>query len=122
MAKNSTNQLNSNGDRRGMSPNSRKNLENGRNQKGRPKDEDAISRILRDLGSYIPDYPRKNGEPETRSRRQIACEKLWDIADYGEPNHAIAAMNFITERTEGKVTLPIGGEGTITVRVKYDSD
>ena len=104
------NQLNCNGNRRGMSPNSRKNLETGRNKGGRPKDEDAISSILRKIGSTIPPYPKPNGEKETRTRREIACERLWDIAVHGEPKQVISAMYFITERTEGKVLQPVGGE------------
>ena len=115
MVNSSEKQLNKNGDKRGMSPNSRKNLENGRNKNGRPLDMDAVSRILRELGTSLPDYPKKNGEMETRSRRQIACERLWDIACYGEPNHVVSAMSFIAERTEGKVTQPIAGEITANV-------
>ena len=103
--------LNTRGNRRGMSPNSRKNLETGRNKNGRPKDEDAISTILRELGSGIPIYPKGDGKEETRTRREIACERLWGIATYGDPNHVISAISFIAERTEGKVTQPIGGEG-----------
>jgi len=115
--------VNSVGNFRGMSPNSRKNLETGRNKNGRPKDEDAISTILRELGSSISPYPKRSGDKETRTRREIACERLWNIATDGEPNHAISAMSFITERTEGKVTQPIGGENgqAIDIRVIYDN-
>ena len=116
-------ELNNKGNRRGMSPNSRKNLEIGRNKSGRPKDEDAISTILRELGSNIPSYPKGDGKEETRTRREIGCERLWDIAAYGDPSHVISAMSFIAERTEGKVTQPIGGEDgqAIDIRVIYDN-
>jgi len=103
--------LNTRGNRRGMSPNSRKQLEAGRNKNGRPKDEDAISNILREMGATASPYPNKSGAMETRTRRKLACERLWDIAVHGEPKQVISAMYFITERTEGKVVQPIGGEG-----------
>lgn len=118
---NNKGQLNKNGDKRGMSPNSRKNLESGRNRNGRPKDIDAISKILRELGFTVPAYPMKNGEKETRNRREIACERLWDIADYGEPNHVISAISFIAERTEGKIVQPIGGEDGGSIKVDIDA-
>ena len=121
MSNSTDEQLNKNGDRRGMSPNSRRNLENGRNKNGRPKDEDAISKVLREIGSTVSPYPRKSGEKEIRSYRLIACERLWNIACYGEPNHVVSAMSFITERTEGKVTQPIGGEGGRPIEVEIDA-
>jgi hypothetical protein len=99
--------VNSKGNRRGMNGNSQKNLRPNKN--GRPKNAHCITDIQRKM---LPQpCPYKQGV-------------TW--AEYlAERGMAMASENAtyyreLMDRLEGKVTQPIQGDGTITLRVKYD--
>lgn len=92
-------QLNRNGDERGMSPNSQKNLGKGRLGNNHAKKEVSITRIQRGMMGQSCPY---------------AIGKTW--AEWlAERGLALAAENAryyceLLDRLEGKVTLPLGGD------------
>ena len=100
-------ELNRNGDRRGMHPNSRKNLKPG---KGRPRNEFSITSKQREmLPLPCPYCPGKTWLEWLADRGMaLACE---NATYYRE----------LLDRLEGKVMQPIGGNGEpITLRVIYE--
>ena len=98
--------LNTRGNRRGMTPNSRKNLEKGREGNNHAQKDYSVTRIVKELID------------------ELAEERFLDINDKGKGltwRQAIALRMLrdgvggkyseLLERLEGKVTQPIGGEG-----------
>lgn len=76
------------------------------NPSGRPPAPICIPNILREIGAEV--------DPETkRTRLQGVMAKVFDYADAGQS----WAVQFIAERTEGKVkdTLALEGGGTLEV-------
>ena len=98
--------LNTRGNRRGMTPNSRKNLEKGREGNNHALRDYSVTRIVKELidepaEERFLDVPDK-GKGLTW-RQAIALRILRDSVrgKYGE----------LLDRLEGKVVQPIGGEG-----------
>jgi len=95
---------------KGEHPNSLKNLkehefkpgESG-NPGGRPPGIKYVSEALRDLLA-------SDEELVDKLARKLADRALKNSYD----------LNILMERTEGRVTQPIGGSGEITLRVVYD--
>lgn len=114
-------QLNSNGNRRGMSPNSRKNLEK-RNLKGNSntKKDYSITRIIKEM---IDDPAEERWlEVEDKGKkftwRQAIAKRILIEAVRGNAK----VTSDLLDRLEGKVTQPVLGEGTITLKVVYDDN
>ena len=106
-------QLNRNGDRRGMSLSSQKNLLGvqgiGNPKNNHAKKELSITRKQREMLPLPCPY---------------APDKTW-VEWLAERGMSLAGENAtyykeLLDRLEGKVTQPVSGEGTITLRVKYD--
>jgi len=109
-------QLNSNGNRRGMHPNSRKNLnpENGfkpgksGNPKGGPRKEQSITMLAREMLDQEAEerylHPSDYGKQMTW--KQAIAKSLIVFAVKGEG----WALKELLERLEGKVTQPISGQ------------
>jgi hypothetical protein len=117
--KNSDIQLNSHGDMRGMSPNSRKNLEK-RNLKGNNNAKSltitsTIRSMLDDLcpERWLPVEDKDKG----LTYRQAIAKTILNAAVSGKPG----IISELLDRLEGKVVQPIGGEGgqPIEVNIGY---
>ena len=101
MAENSIEgQLNSNGNRRGMSPNSRKNLVLAWKANNHAKKDCSITRIQRDMLPLPCPYAQGKTWAEWLAERGMALAAE-NVAYYRE----------LLDRLEGKVTQPISGEG-----------
>lgn len=112
------NQLNNRGNRRGMSPNSRKNLEKGREGNNHAQKDYSITRIVKELIDEPAEERWLDVHDKGRGltwRQVIALRMLRDSVGgkYGE----------LLERLEGKITQPISGEDgqAIILRVIYDN-
>lgn len=113
-------QVNKNGNRRGMNPNSRKNLEK-RNNKGNNNAKGlTITSAIRGMLDKPCDerwlYVEDKGKGITW--RQAIAKSLLSHAVQGKQG----AVSELLDRLEGKVTQPLGGEGggPVTIRVVYD--
>lgn len=106
------NQLNKNGNKRGMHPNSQKNLKP--NLGGRPRKDCSLTSILKEEINKIPP-----GEKQGRSWRQLLV-LAWLTGAMKNP----VLLKELLDRLEGKVTQPIAGEGggPVTIKVVYDND
>lgn len=110
MAK-STEQLNKNGNRRGMHghPNSRKNLELGRKKNKRTAKDYSITRLIKEM----LDDPASERWLEVEDKgkeltwRQAIAKRILIEAVKGNAK----VTSELLDRLEGKVTQPIGGEG-----------
>lgn len=111
MAK-STEKLNKNGDRRGMSLNSQKNIASalkvlkGNNH---AKKDYSITCILKEMAN--DPAPERWLEVEDKGKgytlRQATARRIWIEAVRGNAK----IIGELMDRTDGKVTQPIGGEG-----------
>ena len=106
-------QLNRNGNKRGMSPNSRKNLENGRKGNNHANKDYSITRIVKEM----IDEPAEerfldvhDKDKKLTWRQAIALRILRD--------GVTGKYNELLDRLEGKVLQPIGGEGGGPVLIK----
>lgn len=103
------NKLNRSGNRRGMSPNSQKNLGKGRLGNNYAKKDISVTRIQREMLSRKCPY---------------ASDKTW--AEWlAERGMALAGENAtyyreLMDRLEGKITQPMEAKGEITFRAVYD--
>lgn len=106
-------QLNSNGNRRGMSPNSRKNLDRGRKGNNHADKGVSITRIQRGMLGQICPYAK---DPTWTWAYTIAEAEMRDAIINQK------ARDSIKDRMEGKVIQPIGGGdgGPVVIRVIYD--
>ena len=109
MVKDSTEgQLNSNGNKRGMNPNSRKNLDSGRKGNNHAKKDYSITRIIRDM----LDQPAEERWLETEDKRkrftwrQAIAKRI--LIESAKGNARVTSE--LLDRLEGKVTQPIGGD------------
>jgi len=105
-------QLNKNGNRRGMSLNSQKNIVSAQKAlKGNKhaKKDYSITRILKEMAN--DPVPERWLEVEDKGKgltyRQAAARRIW--IDVIRGNAKITGE--LLDRLEGKVTQPIGGEG-----------
>jgi len=101
-----TEQLNKNGNRRGMSPNSRKNLEKGREGNNHANKDYSITRIVKEKIDEPAEERWLDAHDKGKGltwREAIALRMLRDSVGgkYSE----------LLDRVEGKVTQPIAGEG-----------
>ena len=111
-------QLNRNGDKRGMSPNSRKNLEK-RNLKGNNNAKGlTITSAIRVMLDEPCDERWLHIEDKGKkiTWRQALAKSLLAHAVQGKQG----AVSELLDRIEGKVTQPVAQEGTVTLLVKYD--
>lgn len=111
MGNDSVEKLNKNGDKRGMSPNSQKNLGKGRLGNNHAKKEVSVTRIQRGMMGQLCPYAK---DPTWTWAYAIAEAEMRDALDQQK------ARDSIKDRLEGKVTQPEAHEGEITLRVKYD--
>jgi len=98
--------LNTRGNRRGMSPNSRKNLGKGREGNNHAQKDYSVTRIVKELIDELAEERFLDINDKGRGltwRQAIALRMLRDGVGgkYSE----------LLERLEGKVVQPIGGEG-----------
>lgn len=106
-------QLNNSGNKRGMHPNSLKNLRSrwpkghSGNPKGRPKKGDSVTEAIREELERIPTIEADGLDGRGRTFAQIIARKTVQLAAAGDDR----ARNAVLERTEGKVVQPVGGEG-----------
>lgn len=109
-------ELNSNGNRRGMSPKSREALASGRKQNHRAKKDYSITRILKEMANDLA--PERWLEVEDKGKgytyRQAAARRIW--LDVIRGNAKITGE--LLDRLEGKITQPIAGE--MVFRVAHD--
>lgn len=116
-------QLNSSGNRRGMSENSHKNIVSA--QKAL-KDNNHASKdysITRVLKETIDDpCPNRWLEPDDKDKgltwRQAIAMRMKIEAVKGNSK----IMSDIMDRLEGKVTQPVNNSGEMIIRVKYEED
>lgn len=79
----------------------------------------AFNKTLREL--IVAEGERKQSDADgkvTLKKVEWMVRVVWNAALKGEQ----WAVNFIAERTEGKVTQPIGGELTHTLRFKFGNN
>lgn len=74
------------------------------NPNGRPRNGHTIAELLKQIGDHVSDWPRKDGSTETRTYREIAAERMWLIACYGQEAIAVKAYATIRDSTEGRPT------------------
>jgi len=108
MVRDSTGKLNSNGNKRGMSPNSRKNLDLGRKHNNRTQKDYSITRIIKDM----LDQPAEERWLEVEDKgkkftwRQAIAKRI--LIESVKGNAKVTSE--LLDRIEGKVTQPIGGD------------
>lgn len=112
--KSSEKQLNKNGDRRGMSPQSRINLENGRkNGKGKSKDFTITSTMRGMLDEPCPErWLNVEDKGKGLTWRQAIAKTILSGAVAGKPG----IIGELLDRLEGKVVQPVAGDGEIRLR------
>jgi len=118
---NSEYQSNRNGNRRGMHPNSRKNLKPGfhkgksGNAGGRPN---PLTSLIREMIDQDADYIAYGALPTDKTWKQLIARAILRKASDGD----VSMVNTLLDRLEGKVVQPLGGEGgkPIVIKVVYD--
>ncbi len=115
-------QLNKNGNRRGMSANSRKNLDNGRKGNNHAEKDYSITRIVKEMLDQpaVERWLEVEDKAKGLTWRQAIATRLLIEAVRG--NAKVTGELF--DRLEGKVTQPIGGEGggPVILRIVDDDD
>ena len=116
MAEKSTEKLNSNGNRRGMSPESQRNLRPNRN--GRLPAKVSLTSLTKRELERIPTMEEDGFAGKGKSNAWWIARTAVRDARKGDRS----AREQVWERTEGKVTQPISGEGgePIILKVIYD--
>jgi len=111
-------ELNRSGNKRGLNPNSRKNLEKGREGNNHAKKDYSITRMLKEMANEAADERWLEVEDKGKglSWRQAAAKRLWIETVRGN----ISAAGEVLNRVDGKPMQPAGIEGTIVLRVEYD--
>ena len=107
--------LNKNGDRRGMHPNSKANLQPPRWKPGESGNPSGLS-----LKRYVNDVlrePLKNIDPKTAKAIQLLALAIVRDAIKGSKED----RKEIWERLEGKVTQPIGGQDGKPIQIEFDA-
>jgi hypothetical protein len=120
MVNNATEQLNKNGNKRGMSPNSRKNLDNGRKGNNHAKKDFSITRVVKEMldDAAEEQWLEVGDKHKGVTWRQAVAKRILVEAVRGNTR----AISDLLDRLEGKVTQPIGGEGggPVILKVVYD--
>lgn len=102
--------LNNKGNKRGLHPNSLKNLENGRqkwhNPNGRPCKDVSLTSLLKEEIEKVP-----LGEKQGRTWRQLLV-LAWLTGAMKNP----VLLKELLERVEGKVTQPVEASGTFEIK------
>jgi hypothetical protein len=116
MAEEQSTQLNRNGNRRGMSPKSRKNLEKGRQGNNHAKKDYSITRIVKEMIDDPAEERFLDVQDKDKGltwRQAIALRMLRDGVGgkYGE----------LLDRIEGKVAQPISGDKDNPLQVEVDA-
>ena len=118
-------QRNNKGNKRGLHPNSLKNLEKGRQwrkeQSGNPKGRPplAITSLIREMLDEQADYIAPGAAPSDKTWRQLIAKAILYHAAKGNP----VMIRELLERLEGKITQPVVGEGggPVVIKVVYDN-
>lgn len=113
MVNNSIDKSNRNGTGQGMHPNSRKNLEKGREGNNHANKDCSITRIQREMMGELCPYAQ---DPTWTWAYTLAVAGMRDALTDER------ARENIKDRIEGKVAVPTSFSGTVTLRVKYDDD
>ena len=110
--------LNRNGDRRGMSPNSQKNLGKGRLGNNHANKESSVTRKIREILEIETDYILPNVPAGKRTWGDLVAWSIVLGAVRGDARKQVELL----DRTEGKLPVPVKGEmsGTVILKVKYD--
>ena len=111
--------LNRAGNKRGLSPNSRENLDNGRKGNNHADKDYSITRIVKEMAD--DPAPERWLEAEDKGQgltyRQAAAKRIW--IDVLRGNTKLTGE--LLDRLEGKVTQPVASEGEIVLKVRYDN-
>ena len=118
--------LNGKGNRRGMHPNSIKNLENGRqkwhNPNGRPRKEVCLTSQLKTLLTEVPQIKGKDGTLNELTGVQLVALAWFKGLMQGNPTLLKEAL----ERLEGKVSQPLehtgAGGGPVMANITVASE
>jgi len=80
-----------------------------------------MAELMRAIGGHVPVAVRRTGELETRVYREVATQRMWEIAAYGDPSDAIKAFTLLRDSTEGRpkesMEITSGSNKPIEVRV-----
>lgn len=117
MAKDSPDkQLNKNGNRRGMSPNSRKNLDSGRKGNKHARKDYSITSILKEMANDVAEERWLEVEDKGKGLtwRQAAAKRIWVEAVRGNAK----VTGELLDRLEGKITQPVGGDKENPIQVE----
>jgi len=117
---NNETQFNKNGKAQGMHPNSRKNLDRGRVGNNHAVKDYSITRIVKEMLDDPAEerWLEVEDKPKELTWRQAIAKRILIEAVKGNAR----VTGELLDRLEGKVTLPIGGEGgkPIILKVVYD--
>jgi len=109
-------QLNKNGNRRGLNPNSLKNLTHRiakgetANPKGRPPKDVCLTSLVKE---YMEQTPTEiDGKPNTKTWRELLAQ-AWILKSLKGDS---VLFKELLDRLEGKVTQPIAGENGEPIR------
>ena len=110
--------LNSNGNRRGMSPNSQKNLGKGRNGNNHANKDYSITRIIKEMLDEPAEERFLDVQDKGKSLtwRQAIAKRVLVEAVRGNAK----VTGELLDRLEGKVTQPVANEGEVVFRVVHD--
>lgn len=103
--------INRNGDKRGLSPNSRKNLELGRKPNIRTQKDYSITRIIKEMIDVPADILGADG----KTWRQLIAIRILEEAAKGNPT----LIKELNERLEGKVAIPVDADITGDISINY---
>ena len=105
--------LNRFGDGRGMSPTSRKNLEKGRKTNRNNANGYSVTRKIREILELESDYILPGAPAGERTWGDLVA---WSIV-IGAVRGDARKQAELLDRVDGKVTIPIGGEGGQPIQV-----
>lgn len=88
------------------------------NPNGRPKKDVNLTSLMKELLPEKAEYIAPGSTPDDKTWRQVIIKALFVKAAKGD----IKAIELVLERTEGKITQPIGGDEDkpIVLKVVYD--
>ncbi len=95
--------LNKNGDKRGMHPNSQKNILDNINRNGRPTKDKSITGLIREMLDHDANFIAPGGSPDDKTWRQVIARTILYQAAKGNPQ----MIKELLDRIEGKVVQPV---------------